>query len=39
MFIVIHLLWQEASVFLVPSEGPYHSIASYAVQGDVENIF
>jgi hypothetical protein len=30
MFIVVHLLWQEASVFLVPSEGPYHSIASYA---------
>jgi hypothetical protein len=39
MFIVVHLLWHEASVFLVSSEGPYHSIASYAVQGDVENIY
>jgi hypothetical protein len=38
-FIVPHLLWHGASVFLVSSEGPPHSIASYDTQGDVEDLF
>jgi hypothetical protein len=32
IFIVSHLLWHGASVFLVSSEGPSHSVASYDTQ-------
>jgi hypothetical protein len=33
------LLWHGASVFLVSSDGPPHSVASYNTQWDVENLF
>jgi hypothetical protein len=39
IFIVPHLLWHGTSVFLVSSEGPPYSVASYDTQGDVENLF
>jgi hypothetical protein len=38
IFIVPHLLRHGASVFPVSSEGPPHSVASYA-KGDVEDLF
>jgi hypothetical protein len=37
--IVPHLLWHGASVFLVSSEEPPHSVASYYTQGDMEDLF
>jgi hypothetical protein len=39
IFIVPQLLWHEASVYLVSSEGPPHSVASYDTRGDVEDLF
>jgi hypothetical protein len=36
---VPHLLWHRASVFPVSSEGPPHLVASYDIQGDVEDLF
>jgi hypothetical protein len=39
IFIVPHLLWHGSSVFLVSSEGPPPSVASYDTQGDVEDLF
>jgi hypothetical protein len=37
IFIVPHLLWHGASVFLVSSKGPPHSVASYDTRGDVKD--
>jgi hypothetical protein len=39
IFIVPHLLWYGTSVFLVSSEGPPHSVASYDTHGDAEDLF
>jgi hypothetical protein len=39
IFIVPHLLWHGASVFLVSSEGLPHSVTSYDTQGEMENLF
>jgi hypothetical protein len=39
IFIVTHLLRHGASVFLVSSEGPPHSVAFYDTQGDVKDLF
>jgi hypothetical protein len=39
IFIVPHLLCHGASVSPVSSEGPSHSIASYDMQGDAEDLF
>jgi hypothetical protein len=39
IFIVSHLLWHGASVFLVSSEVPPHSVAFYDTQRDVEDLF
>jgi hypothetical protein len=39
IFIVQHMLWHEASVFPVSSEGPPHSVASYNAQGNAEDLF
>jgi hypothetical protein len=36
---VPHMLWHEASVFPVSSEGPPHLIDSYDSQGDTEDLF
>jgi hypothetical protein len=38
IFIVPHLLWHEASVFPVSSEGPPHSVAAYDTHGYVEGL-
>ena len=37
IFILPHILLHWASVFLVSSEGPPHSVACYDTQGNVEN--
>jgi hypothetical protein len=39
IFIVPHLLWHRAWVFLVSSEGPSHSVAFYDTQGDVKDLY
>jgi hypothetical protein len=39
IFIVPHLLWHGASVFLVSFEEPPHSVASFYIQGDVDDLF
>jgi hypothetical protein len=39
VFIVSHLLWHEASVFPVSSEGPPNLVASNDTRGDVEDLF
>jgi hypothetical protein len=39
IFIVPHLLWHGASVFLLSFEGPPHSVASYDTQGGVQDLF
>jgi hypothetical protein len=39
IFIAPHLLWHGASVFPVSSEGPPHSVASYYIQEDAEDLY
>ena len=39
IFIVPHLLWHGTSVFLVSPEGLPHSVASYDMHGDAEDLF
>jgi hypothetical protein len=39
IFIVPHLLWHVTSVFPVSFETPPHSIASYDMHGDAEDLF
>jgi hypothetical protein len=39
IFIVPYLLWHGASVFPVSSEEPPHSVDSYDIEGNVEDLF
>jgi hypothetical protein len=39
IFFVPYLLWHGASVVPVSSEGPPHSVVSYDIQGNVEDLF